>query len=272
MNERFTRAATQDGFLAFDEAASKWDVSDVAGRVEAPALVTHTSPATYTPPDASRRLATSLPNGIFAPITAPDATARLNTLGRVINAFLRDILPRPPKGEAPRTQTSPGTAVILFTDIVDSTALTERQGDTAFRTSSRALDDAIRTAMRGNGGTPLAGNVLGDGVLGVFQSAARAIDCAGACLAAAAAAGLELHIGLHAGDVIHEDGTVYGGAVNIASRVCGLSRPGEILVSGTVRDLARTSSAVEFDDRGEQSLKGVADAVRVFAVRPARSD
>jgi adenylate cyclase len=72
--------------------------------------------------------------------------------------------------------------------------------------------------------------------------------------------------------VIHEDGNVYGGAVNIASRVCGLSQSGEILVSSTVRDLARTSSAVGFDDRGEHPLKGVADAVRVFALKRDQGD
>jgi adenylate cyclase len=76
-----------------------------------------------------------------------------------------------------------------------------------------------------------------------------------------------LHVGVHAGDVITERDNVYGGAVNIASRICALSAPGEILVSATVRDLARTSSGVSFDDRGEHTLKGIADPVRVFAVR-----
>ena len=76
-----------------------------------------------------------------------------------------------------------------------------------------------------------------------------------------------MHIGLHAGDVTHEGGNVYGGAVNIASRVCALSEPGEILVSQTVREMARTSAGVTFDDRGEQMLKGIEDPVRLFAVR-----
>jgi class 3 adenylate cyclase len=52
----------------------------------------------------------------------------------------------------------------------------------------------------------------------------------------------------------------------MAARICGLSAPGEILVSGTIRDLARTSAGVAFDDRGEHALKGIDDAVRVFAV------
>jgi len=78
--------------------------------------------------------------------------------------------------------------------------------------------------------------------------------------------GLPLHVGIHAGDVIREEGNVYGGAVNIASRVAGEAAAGEMLVSATVRDLARTSAGVSFEDRGERELKGVSEPVRVFAV------
>jgi class 3 adenylate cyclase len=159
-----------------------------------------------------------------------------------------------------------GTVIILFADIVDSTALTERLGDTSFRDKARALDEAMRTAIRTNGGTAVEGRTLGDGVLAVFTSARQAIACAQACHDAASKAGLSLHAGIHAGDVIREADNVYGGAVNIAARVAAASAPGETLVSGTVRDLARTSAGVTFEDRGEQALKGIDDAVRLFAV------
>jgi class 3 adenylate cyclase/pimeloyl-ACP methyl ester carboxylesterase len=161
-----------------------------------------------------------------------------------------------------------GTAIILFTDIAHSTALTERMGDAAFRAASRVLDDNVRAAIRDASGIPVEGKVLGDGVMGVFTSAAQAIAAARGCVAAAGATELRLHIGVHAGDVTSEGTNVYGGAVNIASRICGLCEPGEILVSQTVRDLARTSAGVRFEDRGEQTLKGIADPVRVFAVAP----
>jgi len=159
------------------------------------------------------------------------------------------------------------TAVILFADIVDSTALTERLGDAAFRSAARTLDDRMRTAIRVTGGSAIEGKLLGDGVLAVFTSAANAIDAALACARACDGTGLQLHLGLHAGDVIREEGNVFGGAVNIASRICGLSAPGEVLVSDIVRGLARTSAGVEFEDRGEQEMKGVGEPVRVYAVR-----
>jgi class 3 adenylate cyclase len=159
------------------------------------------------------------------------------------------------------------TAVILFTDIVSSTELTERMGDSAFREASRSLDAGLRAAIRDAGGAAVEGKLLGDGVLATFPSAAQAIDGARRCLALSAASELGLHIGLHAGDVIREDGNVFGGAVNIAARICGLSAPGEILVSDVVRGMARSSAGVTFDDRGEQEMKGVGEPVRVYAVR-----
>jgi class 3 adenylate cyclase len=79
--------------------------------------------------------------------------------------------------------------------------------------------------------------------------------------------GLQLHLGIHAGDVIREGNNVYGGAVNIAARIAAASEPGEVLVSDTVRSLGRTSADVTFDDRGEHELKGVGEPQRLFAVR-----
>ncbi len=173
-----------------------------------------------------------------------------------------------PADASPRAATGDvsGTAIILFTDIADSTGLTERMGDAAFRDASRALDAGLRAAIREAGGEAIEGKLLGDGVLATFGSAAQAIDGAQRCLALSAASELGLHIGLHAGDVIREDNNVFGGAVNIASRICGLSAPGEILVSDVVRGMGRSSAGVEFEDRGEHEMKGVGEPVRVYAV------
>jgi class 3 adenylate cyclase/pimeloyl-ACP methyl ester carboxylesterase len=159
-----------------------------------------------------------------------------------------------------------GTAVILFADIADSTALTERMGDAAFREKARELDTALRSAITSNGGTAIEGKLLGDGVLATFGAAREAIACAAACHQAGSHAGLPLHVGIHAGDVIREEGNIFGGAVNISSRVAGEAAAGETLVSATVRELARTSAGVEFEDRGERALKGVGEPVRVWAV------
>src|SRR5206468_11681197 len=99
-----------------------------------------------------------------------------------------------------------------FADIADSPALTERLGDAAFRTKARELDSALRAAIREDAGTAIEGKLLGDGVLAVFASARQAIEAALSCGRAGDEAGLPLHLGLHAGDVIREDNNIYGGA------------------------------------------------------------
>jgi class 3 adenylate cyclase len=234
------------------------DVIDLLPRVRQPTLVLKEEKQSFPPVRACQRVAAKIPGAQFRQYS----NARGEGGTDLVLAFLGLSTPTTGAPSAPSD-----TATVLFTDIVDSTALTERLGDTVFRTASRALDEGMRAAMRDAGGTPVEGKVLGDGVMGVFTSASQAIAAARRCIELSAESELQLHVGLHAGDVIHEKGNVYGGAVNIASRVCGLSAPGEVLVSDTVRSLARTSAGVEFEDRGEQTLKGIDDAVRVYEVR-----
>ena len=159
-----------------------------------------------------------------------------------------------------------GTVTIMFTDIVDSTALTERLGDAEFRAMARTLEAVLRSSIGATGGAVVEGMLLGDGVMAVFTSARQAIECGSRSAAAARETGLEIRVGLHSGDVIRDGNNVFGGAVNLAARVAGLASPGEVLVSETVRALARTSGGVRFDDRGEHRLKGVGDLQRVHAV------
>lgn len=159
-----------------------------------------------------------------------------------------------------------GTVTIMFTDIADSTALTEQLGDGRFRDLARQLDTAIRVVISETGGVPVEGLLLGDGLMAVFTSAHQAIEGGVRARAAARDVGLGLHLGLHAGDVIREGNNVFGGAVNLAARVAATARPGEILVSETVRGLARTSASTSFEDRGTHALKGVAQAQRLYAI------
>jgi class 3 adenylate cyclase/pimeloyl-ACP methyl ester carboxylesterase len=243
------------------------DVSDLLPGLPMPALILHDRYDRNANGPAARRVAAEIPNGRFVEID--NAVAAVPAIAQFL-ASTGALASRPNTAPAPRAARAPsGMTAILFADIADSTALTERLGDDAFRAKARDLDAALRTTIREHIGTPIEGKLLGDGVLAVFTSARQAIEAALACGKAGDDGGLPLHLGLHAGDVIREDNNVYGGAVNIASRISGLSAPGEVLVSETVRSLARTSAGVRFEDRGDQSLKGVGEPVRVWAVREA---
>ena len=251
---------------SFFAATLKYDVHEFLPKVTSPTLVMHRRQNPFLPVDVAKRIASCIPGALLVVVNGTGAMpymAEMESVVRAINQFLgvagQDIYE---EVAAP----SQGMTAVLFADIADSTALTERLGDAAFRAKARDLDAALRAVIRDHAGTPIEGKLLGDGVLAVFTSARQAIKAALACGAASAEASLPLHLGLHAGDVIREENNVYGGAVNIASRISGLSRPGEVLVSETVRSLARTSAGVRFEDRGEQALKGVGEPVRVWAV------
>jgi class 3 adenylate cyclase len=97
------------------------------------------------------------------------------------------------------------------------------------------------------------------------------VNAAFAAIRASQADVLRLHVGVHHGSVLRERDAVYGSAVNIASRVCALSSPDEVLVSATSHGLLTKSDApgIAFVDRGTQRFKGVTDLQRVFAVVPA---
>jgi class 3 adenylate cyclase len=244
-------------------ANEKIEVTDLLPLVNVPTLVVHLAQAPLSSIDLLRVLASRIPKARL--ITTDD-------VAMAVDAFLRE-------GEeqaAVPADLASGTAVILFADIADSTALTERLGDAAFRAKARELGVALRAVIRECAGTPVEGPTLGDGVLAVFTSAREAIEAALRCRDEGNREGLPLHVGIHAGDVMREkdpDGraNVYGGAVNIAARIAGASAPGEILMSDIVRGLARTSAGVEFEDRGEHPLKGIADAQRLFAVWTPKS-
>ncbi|MEE8346280.1 MAG: adenylate/guanylate cyclase domain-containing protein [Dehalococcoidia bacterium] len=237
------------------------DVTEYLPRVRAQTLLGQPTGLSFLNLDTARKLASNIPN---AQLVTPEGNLQesVELLLAAIDEFLGEGEEAAAGAELPE-----GMAVILFADIVESTALTEQMGDAAFRAKARELDESLRTIIRECGGTPVEGKLVGDGVLAVFTSARQAIECALRCGTASQPLGLQLHLGIHAGDVIREGNNVYGGAVNIAARIATASAPGEVLVSDTVRSLARTSAGVSFDDRGEHSLKGIAEPQRLFAVR-----
>ena len=239
------------------EAISSFDIRSLLPQVRVPTIVIHSPGYGRKTAGAGQEFAGLIPNARF--VVSPEGST---TISRPIREFLD-------KGwESLRDTALPtGTAIILFADIANSTGLTEELGDAAFREKARSLDTALREAISSAGGTAIEGKLLGDGVRATFNAAREAIACAEACHTAGRGVDLKLHVGIHAGDVIREDDNVFGGAVNVAARISDASEAGETLVSGTVRDLARTSAGVSFEDRGERDLKGVSDAVRVWAVR-----
>ena len=257
--------ATEETARKAMDAAYGFDVSGLLPQVKAPTLVLHRRQAPYPDVDVARGLASRIPDARLAVLEGSALVmfaGDMEAVASAIDEFLAEGEETPAASNLPE-----GMTAILFADIADSTALTEQLGDGAFREKARELDTSLRAIIREGAGTPVEGKLVGDGVLAVFTSARQAIECALRSGGASDSVGLQLHLGIHAGDVIREGNNVYGGAVNIAARIASASAPGEVLVSDTVRGLARTSAGVTFDDRGEHALKGIEDPQRLFAVR-----
>jgi class 3 adenylate cyclase len=218
-------------YVKFERARLTWNVTDLLPLIQTPTLVLHPKNHKYFGPEAARRVAAGIPGARLVLTDSASVLFPDMKIAFAMGEFLG--VTAPPRDGA--VQRPSGTAVILFADIASSTGLTERMGDAPFRERSRAIDAAIREAVRAAGGTPVDGKVMGDGVMSTFTSARQAIDAALRCREASAQHELPLHLGIHAGDVIREAANVYGGAVNIAARICDASAAGEILVSEIVR-------------------------------------
>jgi class 3 adenylate cyclase len=154
-------------------------------------------------------------------------------------------------------------ATVLFTDIVSSTDIAARLGDTAWRELLERHHAIVRRELARFHGREL--DTAGDGFFASFDGPARAVQAAAALREPLRAIGLEIRAGLHTGEFEVSDGKIVGIAVSIGARISSLAGPGEVLVSSTVKDLV-AGSGLRFDDRGEHPLKGIPDAWHLFAL------
>jgi class 3 adenylate cyclase len=154
---------------------------------------------------------------------------------------------------------------VLFTDIVGSTMMAAELGNRRWSQLLERHNDVVRAKLADFGGREI--DTAGDGFFATFDGPARAIRCAGAITEAVRELGIELRAGLHTGECELVDGKVGGIAVHIGARVASLAEPGEVLVSSTVKDLV-AGSGIEFEDRSEHQLKGIAQAWHLYSVVP----
>ena len=157
-------------------------------------------------------------------------------------------------------------SVVFFSDIVDSTRLTEELGSGHYRLQALQVENAVTSAIMANGGSIVSGISLGDGFIGLFSTVAQAISAARRCAVDVGPTGLHLHMGIHQGEIIVDGPRIYGAAVNLAARVCGLSGPDEVLVSALVYRTAPDRLRMAFVDRGEHRLKGIASPQHLYGL------
>jgi class 3 adenylate cyclase len=167
-------------------------------------------------------------------------------------------------GKPPDDDEAAGTlGSILFTDIVGSTEVLARLGDSVWRDLLSELNAAGRAELERHRGREVA--TTGDGLLAVFDSPTRAVRCAHALVAAAGRVGLSIRAGVHTGEYRQVGTEIRGLAVHVAARVMATAEADEVRVSAATASLLdRTVFAVR--ELGAHELKGVPGTVELFAV------
>ena len=158
----------------------------------------------------------------------------------------------------------------LFSDMRGFTAFAERYGNTAAAAKVRSFLEIARKAIANHEGAEI--KTEGDAIHAVFPSASSAVLCGLDIVDAAAELNkqeperpLNLGVGVHAGEAVETAEGYIGTAVNLAARVCAAARPGEVLVTSTVKGITQASIPIGFIARGHMRLKGIREPVEVYA-------
>jgi class 3 adenylate cyclase len=252
------RSLSPGAALTAFRAAKELDVSDVLSAVRVRTLIlprpSQPGPAYYIAERIRGASVVELPpfDGHYTWVDDDSHQATMEATREFVSRLID-------RGEAERV-----LATVLFTDIVGSTELASRLGDSRWRALLERHHAAVRRQLARFQGREL--DTAGDGFFAAFDGPARAVRAATAIVHSLRALDLEIRAGVHTGECEVSNGKIVGVAVSIGARIASLADPGEVLVSSTVKDLV-AGSGLRFEDRGEQVLKGISEPWRVFAVR-----
>lgn len=252
------KAASPGGAVDIMRMNGEIDVRPVLPAIRVPTLILHRTGDRLVEVGHARDMARRLPHATLKELpgddhvwTAGDADAIVDE----IEAFVT--------GVRPAVASDTVLATVMFTDIVGSTERAAALGDRGWRDALAEHHALVRETLAQFRGREI--DSAGDGFLACFDGPARAVRCAQAIVEASRAAGLPLRAGLHTGECEVLGDKLSGLAVHIGARIAAAAEAGEVLVSGTLRDLV-AGSGLRFADRGTRPLKGVPGEWRVFAV------
>ena len=255
---QYQRQAASPGMArAVAQLAAEVDIRDVLPAIKVPTLVLHRSEDLLWPVEGARFVAEQIEGARFVECEGMDHfpfVGDSEALFSEIESFLT--------GSQHATSPERQLLTVLFTDIVDSTQQGAELGDRRWRNLLEGHDDVVREQLTRFRGREV--KTTGDGFLAVFDGPARGIACAREIAAAVRPLGIEVRAGLHTGECEIRGDDIAGITVNIGARISALAGAGEVLVSGTVKDLV-VGSDIEFEPRGSHPLKGVPGEWSVFA-------
>lgn len=236
---------------------SRIDVRHVLPTIRVPTLVLHRSGDRDSQLEEGQYIADHIPGARFVELAGEDHIPWIDADQIVdeVEEFLTGVRRGPEHDRV--------LATVLLTDIVGSSERAAELGDRRWRELLEAHHAVVRHELARWRGQEM--DTAGDGFFAIFDGPARAIRCAGAVRDRLHALGLEIRAGLHTGECEVIGGKVGGIAVHTAARVVAQAAPGEVLVSGTVRDLI-AGSGIELENRGVHALRGIPGEWQLLAV------
>lgn len=234
------------------------DIRNLLPTIRVPTLLLHRAGDRLISVEASRYMAGRIPGARLVELPGDDHLVFLGDSDAVLGEIQEFLT----GGRAPAYQ-DVILATVMFVDIAGSTERAAALGDARWRDLLAAFHQVVRQELGRHRGRLI--DTAGDGALASFDGPARAIRCAGAIRERVAALGLGTRTGLHTGECRVAGEKLAGLAVHIGARVAASAQPGQVLVTGTVRDLV-TGSGLRFADRGLHALKGVPGEWRLLEV------
>ncbi|MEO8968920.1 MAG: adenylate/guanylate cyclase domain-containing protein [Solirubrobacteraceae bacterium] len=262
MMATFERTAAAPGTIrALADASEEIDVTAVLPSVRASTVVVANRGDRILPIEQARYVAASIANAEIVELDGIDSAVQYEHTDAVM-ALIDRFLDNPAvAGDSDRV-----FAAVVFSDIVSSTALVARLGDAGWHLLRRSHDTATRRAIERHDGTEIKST--GDGFLVTFADAQSALRYGLDVVPSIREVGLEVRVGIHAGEVQIIGDDVTGMSVHAAARICLAAGAGELLVSEPVRELS-LDAGLSFADRGEHELRGVPAKWRLYAVASA---
>jgi pimeloyl-ACP methyl ester carboxylesterase len=260
---RFERlGASPAAAIALMRMNRQIDVTGILGSIRVPTLVIHRTEDVTVDVEGGRLLGERIPGARYVELPGRDHLPFVGDNAAEIADLIEEFVTgsravRPPDRVL---------ATVLFTDIVGATEKAVALGDQRWRELLGLHHSTVREELARFRGREI--DTAGDGFLAAFDGPARAVGCAHAVMRAVRRLGLEIRAGVHTGECEVMGDKLSGIAVHIGARVAALAGAGEVLVSGTVKDLV-AGSGITFQDRGLQVLRGVPGEWRVYAAAVA---
>jgi class 3 adenylate cyclase len=257
---RYMRAAASPTAVrAYEEMNAHIDTRPILPLIKAPTMVMNRTGDPVAICAAAQDMAARIPGAIFKEYPGDSHSSMLDDMDVILSDIQEFIT-----GERPAESAERVLATVMFIDIVGSTDRAVQMGDAAWSDLLRAYYGIVRRTLAKYRGREA--NVAGDGFLATFDGPARAVRCALELTQAVRALSVEVRAGVHIGECEMIGDDVGGVAVHTGARIMAEAAPGEVLASGTIRDLV-AGSGLRFVDRGARVLKGVPGEWRLFTAQ-----